>query len=440
MVVTTISSSLAVTDDDTKVPTSRVITASVMGTVIEWYDFLIYGTAAALVFGKVFFPSDDARISIVSAFSVYAVGYLARPLGGLLFGHFGDRIGRKTMLMLSMIVMGAGTFLVGCLPTYAQIGIWSPILLVLLRLVQGLGIGGEWGGAVLMVAESCSPQRRGFYGSLVQLGNPIGRLIATGVFALTASFFAGNFLAWAWRIPFLLSIVLVGVGLFIRYRLHETPAFEQMRKAGKQARIPVMEVLTKHRRAMFISIGLKTCEVAWTGVFAVYAVSYLTNRIHMPRQLVLDGILLAATLEVFVVPLAGFLSDKIGRRPVFIAGITFCILAAFPMFWLFDTGNPAFVLPALIIGVSLGQGVMFSLHASLMPELYGTNVRYSGVSVGFQVGAAIFGGLTPLIAAISVNYFAGATWPISAYLVVLALVSLLAVSLARETSQKPMMA
>lgn len=417
----------------------RVISASVIGTVIEWYDFLIYGTAAALVFGKLFFPSIDPRISTISAFSVYAVGYLARPLGGLLFGHFGDRLGRKTMLMLSMVVMGGGTFLVGCLPTYQDIGILAPILLITLRLVQGLGLGGEWGGAVLMVAETAPAERRGILGSLVQLGNPIGRLIATGVFAATVYAYSDAFLNWAWRIPFLASIVLVGVGLFIRYRLHETPAFIQMRKLGKQARIPLMEVLSKHRRAMFISIGLKTCEVAWTGVFAIYAVSYLTNYLQLPRQLALDAIFFAAALEIIVIPVAGFLSDRIGRRVVFTAGIVFCLVAAFPMFWLLDTRNPTLILAALIIGVSCGQGIMFSLHASLMPELFGTNIRYSGVSIGFQVGAAIFGGLTPLIAAISVNYFAGATWPISAYLVLLALISLWAISAVRDTTKISLM-
>ncbi len=420
------------------VPMSRVISASLIGSVIEWYDFLIYGTAAALVFGKLFFPSADARISIVSAFSVYAVGYLSRPVGGLIFGHFGDRFGRRNMLMLSMTIMGLGSFLVGCLPTYQQVGIWAPVLLVVLRLVQGLGLGGEWGGAVLMVAESAPTNRRGWFGGLVQLGNPVGRLLANAVFALTALIFAGSFLSGAWRIPFLLSIVLVAVGLFIRYRLHETPAFVEMRKAGRQAKVPLMEVLTTYRRAMFTSIGLKTCEVAWTGVFAIYAVSYLTNRLHMPRQFVLDAILLAAACGIVVVPLAGYLSDKLGRRTVFAAGAIFCLVAAFPMFWLFETGNPAVILPTLALGVSLGQGIMYSMHASLMPELFGTNARYSGVSVGFQIGAGIFGGITPLIAAISINYFGGATWPISTYLVVLALVSLAAVLSTRETAYQPM--
>ena len=414
----------------------RVISASVIGTVVEWYDFLIYGTAAALVFSKLFFPTTDARIGIISAFSVYAVGYLARPLGGLVFGHYGDRFGRKTMLMLSMIIMGGGTFFVGCLPTYQQIGIAAPILLVVLRLVQGIGLGGEWGGAVLMVAENAPTQHRGILGSLVQLGNPIGRFIATGIFAATVYAFSGSFLSWAWRIPFLASIVLVGIGLFIRYRLHETPAFVQMREARKRVRLPVMEVLSKHRRAMFISIGLKTCEVAWTGVFAIFAQSYLTNHLHLPRQLALDGVFLAAALELLIMPLAGVLSDRIGRRPVFIAGIVFCLIAAFPMFWLLDTRMPLLILGALMVGISLGQGIMFSLHASFMPELFGTNVRYSGVSIGFQVGAAIFGGLTPLIAAISVNFFAGATWPISAYLVLLALLSLFAVMQAREPARQ----
>jgi MFS transporter, MHS family, shikimate and dehydroshikimate transport protein len=438
MAVTNLARSGSAPETKSEVPMGRVISASLIGSVIEWYDFLIYGTAAALVFGKLFFPSADARISIVSAFSVYAIGYLSRPLGGLIFGHFGDRFGRRNMLMLSMTIMGLGSFLVGCLPTYQQVGIWAPVLLVALRLVQGLGLGGEWGGAVLMVAESAPADRRGWFGGLVQLGNPVGRLIANAVFALTALIFAGSFLSGAWRIPFLLSILLVAVGLFIRYRLHETPAFVQMRKAGRQAKVPLIEVLTTYRRAMFTSIGLKTCEVAWTGMFAIYAVSYLTNRLHMPRQFVLDAILVAAACGIVVVPLAGYLSDKLGRRVVFATGAIFCFVAAFPMFWLFNTHNPVVILPALALGVSLGQGIMYSMHASLMPELFGTNARYSGVSVGFQIGAAIFGGITPLIAAVSVNYFGGATWPISAYLMVLALISLTAVLSTRETAHEPM--
>lgn len=438
MAVTNLARSGFPPEAKSEVPMGRVISASLIGSVIEWYDFLIYGTAAALVFGKLFFPSADARISVVSAFSVYAVGYLSRPLGGLIFGHFGDRFGRRNMLMLSMTIMGLGSFLVGCLPTYQQVGIWAPVLLVALRLVQGLGLGGEWGGAVLMVAESAPANRRGWFGGLVQLGNPVGRLIANAVFALTALIFAGSFLSGAWRIPFLLSILLVAVGLFIRYRLHETPAFVQMRKAGRQAKVPLVEVLTTYRRAMYTSIGLKTCEVAWTGMFAIYAVSYLTNRLHMPRQFVLDAILLAAACGIVVVPLAGYLSDKLGRRTVFATGAIFCLIAAFPMFWLLNTRNPVVILPALALGISLGQGIMYSMHASLMPELFGTNARYSGVSIGFQIGAAIFGGITPLIAAVSVNYFGGATWPISTYLMVLALVSLTAVLSTRETAHEPM--
>src|SRR5580698_6393584 len=226
-------------------PAKKVVLASAFGTVIEWYDFFIYGTAAALVFGKLFFPSSDPVVSTLAAFSVYAVGYLARPLGGIVFGHFGDRIGRRSMLVLSLLLMGLGTFAVGLLPTYDQIGVLAPILLVVLRLIQAIGLGGEWGGAVLMVAESAPARRRGFFGSLVQLGNPMGRLVATGVFALASQLPAPQFLAWGWRIPFLASAVLIAVGVVIRYQLNETPAFEAIRKARQISKLPVWDALSQ---------------------------------------------------------------------------------------------------------------------------------------------------------------------------------------------------
>jgi len=417
--------------------TRKIVAASAFGTIIEWYDFFIYGTAAALVFGRLFFPSSDPTISMLAALSVYAVGYAARPLGGIIFGHFGDRVGRKSMLVLSMMLMGFGTFLVGLLPTYEQIGILAPILLVLLRLLQAVGLGGEWGGAVLLVAESAPAQRRGLFGSFVQLGNPIGRLVATGVFALAVRLPEGDFLSWGWRIPFLASALLVVVGLIIRFQIDETPEFKKLREGKKTAKLPVLEAFSKYRREIVIAIGLKITEVAWVGILTVFAVTYLTQELGMRRSVVLDAVTLATLIELFVMPLAGWLSDAIGRRTIYVAGTVFGILLAFPVFWLFGTRDVTIVTWAIVAGICLCQAIIFALHASFMPELFGTSVRYSGISLGFQIGAAI-GGVSPVVAAAIVAWSGGATWPVSLMLAILGVLTLIAVLSTGETAARPM--
>jgi MFS transporter, MHS family, shikimate and dehydroshikimate transport protein len=418
--------------------TPKIVVASAFGTIIEWYDFFVYGTAAALVFGRLFFPASDPTLSTLAGLSVYAVGYVARPLGGIIFGHFGDRVGRKSMLVLSMLLMGFGTFLVGVLPTYEQIGILAPVLLVLLRLLQAVGLGGEWGGAVLLVSESAPAQRRGLFGSFVQLGNPIGRLIATGVFALAARLPEGDFLSWGWRIPFLASALLIVVGLIIRFQIDETPEFQKLREGKRTAKMPVLEALTKYRRETTIAIGLKLTEVAWVGILTVFAVTYLTQQLGMQRSVVLDAITLATLIELFVMPLAGWLSDTIGRRTIYLVGTVFGILLAFPIFWLFATRDATIVTCAIVAGICLCQAIVFALHASFMPELFGTNVRYSGISLGFQLGAAIGGGLTPVVAAATVAWSGGATWPVSLMLVTLGVLTLIAILSTRETAARPM--
>jgi MHS family shikimate/dehydroshikimate transporter-like MFS transporter len=415
-------------------PSRQVVIASAFGTIIEWYDFFIYGTAAATVFGKVFFPSPNSTISTLAALSVFAVGYLARPLGGVVFGHFGDRIGRRSMLVLSLVMMGLGTFLVGVLPGYDQIGVLAPILLLVLRLLQAIGLGGEWGGAVLMVAETAPPNRRGLFGSIVQMGNPIGRLVATSVFALATRLPEGDFIHWGWRLPFLASAVLVFVGLFIRAQLEETPAFRQVAATKQTTKMPIWEVITSFRRQTLIAVGLKLTEVAWVNVLSVFAVAYLTNRLGIKQAVILDAVTLATLVELVVMPVTGALSDHIGRRVLYLFGTFFGALFAFPLFWMFETRDPTWITIAIVIGISVCQGTVFALHASFMPELFGTKVRYSGISLGFQAGAAIGGGLTPLLGAAFVGWTNGATWPLSLLLILLSMATAIAVFASREMS------
>lgn len=411
---------------------NTVLWASVLGTVIEWYDFLIYGTAAALVFNKLFFPSFDPTTGTLAAFGTYAVGFAARPLGGIVFGHFGDRLGRKTMLMLTMIIMGTGTFLIGCLPTYAQVGVYAPLLLVALRFIQGFGLGGEWGGAVLMVVEHAPYGRRGLYGSIVQMGFPLGVALSTGIFVPLSNLPSESFLAWGWRIPFILSVFLVAIGVFVRLRLTETPLFEQIRQTEAIARRPMLEVFARVPRAVLIAIGMKISEVAWVYVLTVFSIVYATTRLGLPRTLILNGIIVGALLELFTLPLFGLLSDRFGRKPIYLAGVVLSIASAFPIFWLLDTKNPTVVIVGVALIMNLTHAVGFGIGASWMPELFGTRVRYTGASLGCQISAALSGGLAPIVAT-ALLAWAGATWPVSLYLMALGLIAAIAVVAASET-------
>jgi MFS transporter, MHS family, shikimate and dehydroshikimate transport protein len=298
-------------------------------------------------------------VGTLAAFGSYAVGFVARPLGGAIFGHFGDKIGRKTMLMLTMMIMGAGTFLIGCLPTYKQIGVWAPITLIGLRLLQGIGIGGEWGGATLMVIEHAPHGKRGFFGSLVQVGFPLGVAISTGVFLLVTQMPEEDFLNWGWRVPFLISIVLIGVGLFIRMRLSETPAFKHIQQSQAIAHRPLLEVIAQQRKAFFIAVGMKVSEVAWVYVLTVFSIVYATSKLGLPRAVILNGIVAAAILEVLTIPLFGALSDRIGRKPMYVAGALLSAAIAFPIFWMLDTRDPSLILITIAVAMSITHGAMF---------------------------------------------------------------------------------
>ncbi|QTL02935.1 MHS family MFS transporter [Aquabacter sp. L1I39] len=412
----------------------RIVWSSVIGTAVEWYDFLIYAVATALVFNKLFFPVGDPALATIAAFGTYAVGFLARPLGAAIFGHLGDKHGRKAMLASTIIIMGLGTFCIGLLPTYEQIGIAAPILLILLRFLQGIGIGGEWGGAVLMVVENAPPKKRGLFGSLVQVGNPIGNLAALGIFAVASQMPESEFITWGWRIPFLLSILLIGVGLFIRLRLEETPAFRQLKAKQEVARMPVLEIFAHHRRPFFTAVGLKIAEISYASIAGVFVISYATQKLGMPRATILNGVMASSFIALFSIPFFGWLSDKWGRKTMFYLSCLFCMGFAFPMFTLLDTKDPWIVTATVVVAISFGQMVMFGIGAPFYSELFTARLRYSGASLGFQIGAAISGGLTPFIAASLMTWSGGATWPISLYLIVCALITAYATFKAPETA------
>ena len=409
-----------------------VVFAGVVGTVMEWYDFLIYGTAAALVFNKLFFPNVDPLTGTLASLGTFAVGFFGRPLGAVLFGHFGDRIGRKVMLMLTMVVTAMGTFLVGVLPTYDQVGIWAPILLVVLRFVQGVGLGGEWGGASLMVLEHAPSSRRGLYGSLVQVGFPLGMVASYGVFNLISSLPEADVRSWGWRIPFLLSVVLLAIGWFVRIRVPETPMFEEIKRRGSVVRNPFLQAVLKSPKSFFIAIGLKISEVSWVYILTIFVVIYATTKLQLPKQLLLTAIFLGALLEVLTIPLFGWLSDLLGRRTLYFIGVLFTLCFAFPLFWLLDTKDPQTIMATVIVAMSLGHGTMFGLESTYFPELFGTPVRYTGASFGFQVSAALGGGLSPIAATALVGYLGG-TAGVSLMLMVLALLTGVATWFARET-------
>jgi MFS transporter, MHS family, shikimate and dehydroshikimate transport protein len=416
---------------------NSIVFASCFGTIIEWYDFLIYATAATLVFNKAFFPTFDPLASTLAALGTYAVGFLGRPLGGALFGHFGDRLGRKSMLVLTLFIMGLSTFCIGLLPTYASIGVLAPILLIVLRIVQGVGLGGEWGGASLTVLEHAPAEKRGFYASFVQIGFPIGLVLASLVFALVTKLPDAEFASYGWRIPFLISIVLLGVGTFVRARVPETPVFERLKKRDGLSRNPVGEAVGKNTRTFLIAVGLKLSEVSWVYLLTVFVVGYATTRLGLPKPMMLDAVMYAALLELVSLPLFGWLSDRIGRRPLYILGALFTIAFAFPLFWMVESKSTALIFAAVMIAMNFGHGMMFGPESAYFPELFGSRVRYSGASIGFQVSAAIGGGFAPIFATAMAGYFGGTTG-VSIMMIVLALITLAAALAARETRGSPL--
>ena len=419
---------------ESQTPIRRVVLASFIGTTIEWYDYFIYGTAAALVFNKLFFPTLDPFTGTIAAFGTFAVGFFARPIGGLVFGHYGDKLGRKNMLVATLVLMGVATFLIGVLPTHARIGVAAPVLLVVLRFIQGFGVGGEWGGAVLMAVEHGHKGRRGFFGSCAQAGVPIGLLLATGVFTLLNSQLTdAQFLAWGWRTPFLLGILLLAVGLYIRLAILESPLFQKLQEQEPERPAPIREVLTKYPRNVLIAMGARFAENASFYIFTVFIYAYAEDHLQLERQIILNAILIASAAQFIAVPCFGALSDRVGRRPVYIFGAIFTALFAMPFFLLVNTQSPVYITLALVLAVAVGHAAMYGPQAAFFSELFGTRVRYSGVSLGYQLASPFAGGLAPIIAALLLKWSDGNPWPVAVYLAFTAGITLTAIRFAKET-------
>lgn len=414
----------------------KVVAASMIGTTIEWYDFFLYGTAAALVFNKLFFPASEPLVGTMLAFATYALGFVARPLGGIVFGHFGDRIGRKKLLMLSLMLMGGATVLIGCLPTHAQVGVWAPAMLVALRLIQGFAVGGEWGGAVLIVAEHGDAARRGLWASFPQAGVAGGSLLASGMLAAMAAFQTeADFLAWGWRVPFLLSAVLIGVGWWIRSTVEESPTFQAVAKeAAALEKAPTLEAIRTRPRELLIGGGLKFAENISYYVITVFSITYVTQAVGLSRSVALNAILVASAIHCVLIPMFGALSDRIGRRPVYAFGAFGMAFWAFAFFLLLDTADPL-LITAACVGALVFHGAMYGPQAAFLAEMFPTRMRYSGVSLAYQVTSIFAGSLAPLIAA-ALLQATGSGTPIAIYVAVASVITGIAALLARETRGK----
>ena len=417
----------------------KVVFASLIGTAVEWYDFFLYGSAAALVFGVLFFPESDPVTATLLAFGTYALGFVARPLGGVVFGHFGDRVGRKKMLVVALMMMGIATFAIGLLPTYASIGIAAPILLLVCRLLQGFAVGGEWGGAVLMAAEHGDEARRGFWSSWPQAGVPLGNLMATGVlFILAAVQSDADFEAWGWRIPFLLSAVLVLIGLYVRLQLEESPVFSEAKaeiaeKQQESSHLPLLEVIKTYPKEVLIAMGMRLAENISYYIFTIVVLTYVTTYLEADTDLILEMLLIAAAGQFILIPAVGALSDKVGRRPLYLTGAVGVAVWSFFFFDLVKTQESGPVLLAVAVGLFF-HSLMYAPQAAFFSELFGTSVRYTGASVGYQLASIFAGALAPIIAVkLLASGDGNNTLAVALYVTVASVITIVAVLFAKET-------
>ena len=417
----------------------KVIIASLLGTSLEWYDFFLYSTAAAVVFNKLFFPQFDPAVGTLLAFTTAAVGFVARPLGGMVFGHLGDRRGRKQVLVITLLTMGIATVLIGALPTYATIGIAAPVLLAVLRFVQGLGLGGEWGGAVLMTLEHGAPERRGFNSSWPQVGVPMGNLLAAGALGVLGVVLSDDaFLSWGWRIPFFLSGALVLAGLWIRLSISESPLFAEVERTGATVKLPLVEVLKRHPKQLLIAMAARIGTDVAFYTFTVYSLVFIVDSVGLDRSVGLTAVLVGSACQLGLIPFFGALSDRFGRRPVYAVGAVAAAAWSFAFFPLLSSGSTPVIILAVVVAL-LTHAAMYGPQAAFIAELFATELRYSGASMGYQLAGVLGGGIAPIVAIALVDA-TGTSFAVSAYVLAMVVLTLIALAVAPETSERSLRA
>ncbi len=414
--------------------------ASMAGTTIEWYDFFLYGTAAALIFNKIFFPALDPIIGVLAAFATYAVGFLGRPLGGIVFGHFGDKIGRKSMLLVTLMLMGIPTIIIGLIPTYQQIGYWAAVLLVAMRFLQGMAVGGEWGGAVLMAVEHAPEGKKGFYGSLPQTGVGAGLVLASLAMAMVAKLPEADMLSWGWRLPFLASVVLLGVGWLIRLKVPESPDFEKLKKDNIAVKVPLFKVFRDHPRETLTILGARTAENAWFYMSVTFALAYAANQLQIPRADVLGAITAGAALSLVTMPLCGHISDRVGQKRLYFAGLLLLCAFVYPFFAMLGTRDPVLVWWAMVLAVGVVFPILYAPESLLFARQFPAEIRYSGISVSVQLAGVLGGGFAPMIATQLLAMGDGNPNYVIMYLIGMALIALVCTALMkRDPPRNPLL-
>ncbi|MFC5360439.1 MFS transporter [Peribacillus frigoritolerans] len=414
----------------------RILIASLVGSSIEWFDYFLYGTVSALVFNQLFFVNEDPTIGLLLSYASFALAFFIRPFGGVIFSHIGDRIGRKKTLVLTLSLMGVATFGMGLLPTYQAVGIWAPILLITLRLVQGLGIGGEWGGALLLAVEYAPAEKRGLFGAIPQMGVTIGMLLGTVALSIMTLLPENAFMTWGWRIPFIFSALLVFFGLWIRKGIDETPSFKKVKESGEVPKLPIVETLKNYWREVLIAVGAKVVETAPFYIFSTFVVSYATANLGFSRTATLTAVMIATIITTILIPIMGNLSDKIGRKKLFIGGTIGMALFAFPYFWLLEQKSVLLLIVATVIGLGVIWAPITAVLGTMFSEIFDAKIRYTGITLGYQIGAALAGGTAPLVATALLDRFNNSYVPVAIYIIFASVLSLAAIWAVKDRSNQ----